>query len=82
MTIRCLLCIATSFGSGYAEIETNNLHQLALLMPASVISYDVQLITEQPIPRTVIDAELFCELCRIASAIAPPRQFLPPGADV
>jgi len=46
MTIRCLICICTSSGSDYVEVTANDLHQVALLMPGTVLSYEVQEICE------------------------------------
>lgn len=42
MTKNCLVTFFTSIGHGVAEINVNSLHQLAVLMPASVVSYEVQ----------------------------------------
>lgn len=62
MTIRCLICICTSSGSDYVEVTANDLHQVALLMPGTVLSYEVQEICELAQPRTVSDSDLFSEL--------------------
>lgn len=41
-TKNCLVTFCTSNGRGAAELCVNSQHQLALLMPATVISYEVQ----------------------------------------
>lgn len=58
MTFRCLLCIHTPCGQGFAEIHCNSLHQLAILMPGQVISYEVEGIANDPLNPTVVDDEL------------------------
>lgn len=66
MCLRCLLAISTTMGSGYAVVCVNSLHQLAVLMPASVVSYEVQEIAETISPAHVFDEELFKELVKIS----------------
>lgn len=73
MTIQCLIHISTSSDRGYAEVVTNDLHQLAIAMPGSVITYEIQAIVELPGPRKIIDDELFAELSMIVAAIGAPR---------
>lgn len=41
MTKTCLVTFVTVNGIAVAEVHINSLHQLALLMPASVVSYEV-----------------------------------------
>ena len=62
MCLRCLLALSTSQGRCYAVVCTETLHQLALLMPASVISYEIQETEEVVSPAEVIDIELFSSL--------------------
>lgn len=58
MTKNCLLSLSTSTGHGVAEIHVNSLHQLAVLMPASVVCYEVYDNGECP-RGLVSDAELY-----------------------
>jgi len=58
MTLNCLVKLTTHIGQAMAEVRINSLHQLAVVMPASVVSYEVQNNGEcnyEP----VNDAELF-----------------------
>lgn len=71
MTIRCVVCIQTGSGKEYVEANVNDLHQVALLMPGNVLSYEVQQISELALPRTVKDSDLFAELSIIAPQILP-----------
>jgi hypothetical protein len=41
MTTNCLLTMTTISGQCCAEVRVNSLHQLALLMPPSVVSYEL-----------------------------------------
>ena len=59
MTIRCLLSIVCPAGKGFGEVKANSLHQLALIMPAAVVSYEVRHIDEESGYATVDDSELF-----------------------
>ena len=65
MCLRCLLALSTSQGECYAVVCIETLHQLAVLMPASVLSYEVQEIEEIFSPAEVVDTELFSELVDI-----------------
>lgn len=38
----CLVTLLTPAGEGVAEVHVNSLHQLAVMMPATVTSYHVQ----------------------------------------
>lgn len=62
MTIRCVICIFKSSGSHYIEVNANNLHQIALVMPGTVVSYKIQEIFELVEPKAVNDADLFAQL--------------------
>lgn len=42
MTLKCLVILSTCSGQVLAEVLVNSLHQLAVVMPASVVSYEVQ----------------------------------------
>ncbi len=58
MTKCCLITLTTPAGKGVTEIHVNSLHQLALLMPAQVIAYEVQ--DNGTCPRApVSDVELY-----------------------
>jgi hypothetical protein len=66
MRLRCLLAITTKYGNGYAVVYVNSLVQLAFVMPASVLSYDIQEIVDDVFtPAHVIDSELYKELLNI-----------------
>lgn len=67
MCLRCLLAISTTTGKGYAVVCVNSLHQLAVMMPASVVSYEVQEIEETNSPAHVFDGELFTKLVKISN---------------
>ena len=54
----CLVILSTSAGSCIAEIRVDSLHQLALVMPATVISYEVRDNGECGVSK-VGDEELF-----------------------
>lgn len=41
VTKKCLVTFTIAAGEGVAEVHVNSLHQLAVMMPASVISYAV-----------------------------------------
>ncbi len=69
MTIMCLLHIHTGTGDGFAEVTTNDLHQLAMLMPGSVIAYEIEKIDHASARSAVDDSELFAELTAIAEDI-------------
>lgn len=71
MCLRCLVELYTISGTGYAVVCVNSLHQLAVLMPASVVSYEVQEIEQVICPAYVIDAELYTELTKISSDVSP-----------
>jgi hypothetical protein len=59
MALNCLVHLSISAGQGFAEVRVNSLHQLALIMPASVISYEVRRPAESVSSAHVEDAELF-----------------------
>ena len=67
MRLRCLISIATISGNGYAVVYVNSLRQLAVVMPASVLSYDIQEIEDDVFtPAHVVNSELYNELVHIA----------------
>lgn len=70
MCLRCLIAFSTTEGSCYAVVCVNSLHQLALAMPAPVISYEVQEIELSHSPAKVDDEELFSELLYISQSTA------------
>lgn len=74
MCLRCLLALSTISGDGYAVVCVNSLHQLATVMPATVVSYEVQEIEDAISPAHILDAELFSELVQI-SEDAPPKLY-------
>lgn len=59
MTLNCLICLSTPDGRGFAEVRVNSLHQLAVVMPAPVISYEVRSQVVSTSGARVLDAELF-----------------------
>ena len=59
MTLNCIVCMSTPEGCGFAEVRVNSLHQLAVVMPAPVVSYEVRSQVECPSGAQVVDAELF-----------------------
>ncbi len=59
MTRHCLVCISTLDGTGFAEVQVNSVHQLAMVMPGAVISYEVQNQGESTSGANVEDDELF-----------------------
>lgn len=60
MAICCLISLTTTAGTGYVEVCINSLHQLALIMPAPVISYEVQRQVDQTIhSQNILDNELY-----------------------
>ena len=65
MSLRCLLELTTSDGTCYAMVCVHTLHQLAVLMPAPVVSYELQIIEELPCSGPVDDDELYMELMHI-----------------
>ena len=65
MCLRCLLALSTISGNGYAVVCVNSLDHLAIMMPASVVSYEVQEIEDTFSPAFVIDGELYIELVQI-----------------
>ena len=65
MCLRCLLALSTAEGKCYAVVHIKSLHQLAMLMPASVVSYEVQEIEDVFSPAEIIDTELFSDLVEI-----------------
>jgi hypothetical protein len=70
MTFRCLLCIDTPSGQGFAVVHCNSLHQLALIMPGLVISYEVQEMATDPFNPTVLDDELISVLVGFCSDLS------------
>ena len=72
MTKSCLVTIVTSTGHCVAELHINSLHQLALLMPASVISYEVYDNGESSLG-AVSDSELYDLLLGLIKGIGTPE---------
>ena len=74
MTLNCFVILCTSNGRGFAEVRVNSLHQLARLMPASVVSY-VASHNGDSARGPIRDAELYDLLMGLISDIdGPPRQ--------
>lgn len=42
MALDCLVTFITATGRGTAEVRANSLHQLAVLMPGAVVTYQVR----------------------------------------
>ena len=59
MTIKCLIAIDTPDGKGFAEVHANSLHQLAELMPGSVLRYEICHYEEAAQSPVIQDSELF-----------------------
>ena len=69
MTFNCLVCMSTPEGCGFAEVRVNSLHQLAVVMPAPVVSYEIRSQVECPGSAQVVDAELFDVLVSVVQDI-------------
>lgn len=71
MPLSVLIELRVADVTGFVEVSINNLHQLAILMPGSVVSYEVHRIDERPSDFAVIDdIDLVDLLSRIATEIA------------
>lgn len=68
MTKRCLVTLTTPAGQGFIEVQVNSLHQLAVLMPATVIAYEVEDNGECPRP-PIPDTEVFDTLVSVVEDI-------------
>ena len=80
MALNCLICMSTPNGTGYTEVRINSLHQLAMLMPGHVVTYEVcqQLVTNSG--ARVEDAELFDLLIWAVSEIGVTAPAIPTHA--
>lgn len=68
--MRYLVSLTTTFGKGYAELHVRSLQQLAILMPASVIAYEVRVQVEAGSGPLIEDEELYDLLVGIIDDIA------------
>ena len=59
MTLICLVSLSTPDGCGFAEVRVNSLHQLAVVMPAPVVSYEIRYQVNCGCGTQVLDVELF-----------------------
>lgn len=65
MSLRCLLALSTVNGKCYAVVSVNTLDQLAMVMPAPVLAYEVEQLEEAFSPAKISDTELYEELVHI-----------------
>ncbi len=70
MTLNCLISLLTPQGVGFTEVRVNSLHQLAILMPGSVLTYEICQQAQTTSGARVDDAELFNLLTWAVSEIA------------
>ncbi len=70
MTLNCFISLLTPQGKGFTEVRVNSVHQLAVLMPGTVLAYEIHQQAQTTSGARVDDAELFNLLTRAVSEIA------------
>jgi len=81
MTLNCLVCMSTPDGCAFAEVRVNSLHQLAVVMPAPVVTYEIRCQVECACGAQVLDAELFDLLIGVVRDIECQCATVPSRSD-